>query len=251
MTYPPFYHLTTKRHVKRILSEGLIPSLGKNRQTADDERDGVFLCHMNSVPYWQILLKSNALIKIDASYIDFQLLNNRVYSVYDEYWYKCAIPPEALSEVPLPPVSNDAMRDIAEEIFNEIQIACLEIALLRIPALNPDFQIDPEEIEDYDNFLMSINLSASLINPRVMTQEEYRKMLEDYVQNDCVTMNTLVTNPLTQRDVRIWELIPYLPNTPIETHQKEIELYNFINKAYTEKTRMYIPTHSTRIQGGD
>lgn len=78
---PYLYHLTNKNLLSNILKEGLVPNIGISSKMADEPEPAIFLCDNNSLPYWQILLDRDILLKI-------KILESGTYKVFDYELYK-------------------------------------------------------------------------------------------------------------------------------------------------------------------
>lgn len=85
------YHLTDKKNLDSILSNGLIPQIGPTSKLMGEERNTVFLCEEKDIGKWRIILDKNVLLRIDG--IDESGLTKTSYSEYDEYAYDRPILP--------------------------------------------------------------------------------------------------------------------------------------------------------------
>ena len=58
------YHLTTEESWEHIREEGLRPRCGRNSYLCCEDRNLVYVCDGESLPYWAALLDANVLLRV-------------------------------------------------------------------------------------------------------------------------------------------------------------------------------------------
>lgn len=234
------FHLTTRKNAGKIRKYGLTPQVGENaNRVREDRPPAVCLTDGLSLPYWRILLNCNCLLRVDTAGIDTDKLNKTAYSEYSELLYPEVIRTEYIQEVPLPPVSETAMRKLCREFFEAIQIACRQAALIHTCAGDPPEGYD-ELVEAYHTRLICITGCIKNLNFRVITQDEYRKILKSLAEDGEFTMTDGYRPcPRNPEPDRLWEMLDKYPMSPEK--QLEQELFEFIKHTWTNKT-LYIET---------
>lgn len=126
----PLYHLTEERYLTEILKNGLIPQLGDKCKLIEDEREGVFLCGYDQIPYWQILLNRSVILQIND--IDKYSLEEFLYSGNNkEYLSEQIIPPEKIKIFSLSASdfrTKEVMIELCTDYIYQISSLCVKCA---------------------------------------------------------------------------------------------------------------------------
>ena len=64
------YRVTRHECVDDILKNGLIPTIGENSKSADEQDSLICLCNYESIPYWLIICGADTVLKVDVSNVD-------------------------------------------------------------------------------------------------------------------------------------------------------------------------------------
>lgn len=96
------YHLTSLTKWKEIKKTGLKPLIGENGRLCAESRPTIFLSDHHSIPFWQILLEADVLLKIHRKDLQEEhLVDETEYNGYKEYGYLKPIPMEQIQRIPL------------------------------------------------------------------------------------------------------------------------------------------------------
>lgn len=113
-TVNKYYHLTTKENAEQILKEGLLPKRKERRNLICDEREGIFLCGKDDIPYWQIIL--NLPIILEVSNIEIDKENIYYYGGgYKEYIYTEKIDSRNIRHINMKVNKDEAMSKLVYE----------------------------------------------------------------------------------------------------------------------------------------
>lgn len=109
------FHVTAYKNLESIFEKGLISSKGINSKKIEDDRGGVFLCTLEDIPYWSIILGySSDCVAIGVNLPDDTEMELRQYSYYDEYIYNGDISPERIAAVKSVQQTSEAMTDLCK-----------------------------------------------------------------------------------------------------------------------------------------
>lgn len=121
-----YYHLTTDENAKRILKEGLLPIHGERKDMIHDEREGVFLCCKEDIPYWKIILNLPAILEISNVKIDDENMYN--YIDYKEYVYTNKIESKDIKRVNMKVETTEAMKTLSHRYIMSLSLFTVHCA---------------------------------------------------------------------------------------------------------------------------
>lgn len=109
------YHVTDRKNLPKIKSEGLTPVIGESSRLAIEKTPRIYLCERKDAPYWTVLTGGDCLLKIRTSCDNrpYSWAENLQYREYDnakEYMTDQPIPPEHI--VSVTEVSDKERRNI-------------------------------------------------------------------------------------------------------------------------------------------
>ena len=99
------YHLTTEESWEHIREEGLRPHCGRNSCLCCEDRDLVYVCDGESLPYWAAMLDANVLLRVPKNCL--QDLVQQKYDRYSEFFTTTPVGPSMLERIPMIEVPGD------------------------------------------------------------------------------------------------------------------------------------------------
>ena len=116
------YHLTTTKNSERILKEGLKCRIGERSKLVNDDRCGIFLTDIKSLPYWQVLL--DVPVVLEVKNIQHDSLERSDYLEYSEYFYSADIDKENIIPVTLEIDRTECNKELSLELLNSASSIC-------------------------------------------------------------------------------------------------------------------------------
>lgn len=220
------YHLTDEASLKNILRNGLEPRLGDNSRFIRDDRKGVFLCDLDSIPYWEILLDRHVILAVDE---EPDIEDEIVYSGYREYYMRGVIPPEKISVINNNISDADrreAMRALCSGHLISMSVFTLDCAR---------FYNNNSSLSEYDIWLQGEALSAVLtrLDYNCAGQEEWRDYLKIYGEQGEYTF----CDEYCRTGKRLWQqLIGYDEDVTARCREK---IHNFIESKFPFAENLY------------
>lgn len=222
------YHLTTQNKIPSILYKGLLPGLGSNSGKIDEHEEGIYLCDIRDVKYWQILLDCDTLIEVVG--IKPEDCEKRPYSSYSEYIYKDSIPPRMVHRVKMPRQSNEAMRELCLSYMASMSYACVASARYY------NYLQDDEDKEEYRySMLAYLDMVLAVIDKldyRVLTEGEKEKWLIEYGEDGAYTFLDTYLNT----DTKLYQELICYPDD--EFTEKRTQLYEFIKETFKQQLHL-------------
>lgn len=120
------YHVTKHECVSNILENGLVPTIGGNSKSADEQDNLTCLCDYESIPYWLIICGADTVLKVDVSNVgDLEYVD---YYTYSELRTTQVIPPERISVLNEEVCTLRAMHDLCIQYVDMVSSACRRVA---------------------------------------------------------------------------------------------------------------------------
>ena len=214
------YHLTSKENLEAIMKEGLTPKIGDNSKIAGDHVPSIYLSYKIDLPYWQILLGSSAVVRVNMEGIDFSK-NICHYTNYREIVLESAIESNRISIVEMTPVRKMYMINLCIGFMYNINKVTECFANyynnLRTDTITSDF-IDKEL-----NFLINI---LKRLDYTCLPKNRIIRELQ-YMGNEC--MYTFVDFYCNTGNKLYQQLLLY-PEDEFSDRRKW--LYDYITKAF-------------------
>lgn len=177
---PTLYHVTKKNLLTKILKEGLRPSLGNNGLLCDEDANTLWLCPLESVPSWCILLQGDVVIRVDG-FPDKNIMGHRSYTEYEEYWTNEGIPAARLS-VTDPPTKqelHEVMRHLTRNYLHFMSHDC--IAMIRAD----ESWEGTDEVDKVAEYTLKNLEIIKRLDFSVNSQETYRKEILRISNDEC------------------------------------------------------------------
>lgn len=112
------YHLTTEESWEHIREEGLRPRCGRNSYLCCEDRNLVYVCDGESLPYWAALLDANVLLRVPEDGL--QDLVQQKYSRYSEFFTTTPVEPSMLERIPMIEVPGDVQEYLCISYLEDI-----------------------------------------------------------------------------------------------------------------------------------
>lgn len=218
---PYLYHLTNKTLLDSILKEGLVPNIGTSSKMADEPEPAIFLCDNISLPYWQILLDRDILLKI-------KLLESDTYKIFDyelykEYVLKDKIPNDRIEIIPLPKPSIEKYKKLLKSYICTISCACCYCAeYYTYGKENTNITLDIIE-----RCILTVQIVANRLDYSYMPRNELKDELEGLGQDGYYTF----LDKYRSTNKSIWEKLIEYPKD--NTYESREWLYNFVKKQFS------------------
>ena len=207
------YHLTNFIKVPNIMVNGLTPSIGFNSKFAKEHRPLICLCDESDIPYWNILLDRDTLLKLIIP--DEVELENRSYAYYSELIAYDVIKPTSIEIIPFPN-TDEAMADLRAQTIVNLSDDVHQLCQI----LENEWVIDKF-------FLNNVKVDCELIHRlhfKEMDKEEVKKMLRKEADEGTFVFTDvwydgktrLYEHMLTFNNEETWEVRQLLHGTILE-----------------------------------
>lgn len=215
------YHLTSPEKWKKIQKSGLRPSIGENAALCWESRQTIFLSDHHSIPFWQILLDTDVLLKIRRIDLDEGKLTDETdYNGYKEYLYLAPIQPERVQRVYLPKPDQNVRETLCRNylwMLSDIVRQCADYYNKR---------------GDYDVGLIQGNLRImTKILPRLGYPSCNRKLIQKEIKAIGNEGEYAFTDRYKDTKERLWSQLIHYPEDTLTEDRKA--LYNQIRQNFT------------------
>lgn len=222
------YHVTDLNSLKKILPHGLEPGNGENCILASDEsKDKIFLCGVQDVVYWSILLGKDKVVKVQTEGLDKSDFEFFDYGLYGEWITSKPIPSKYidLSSMYIP--RAEVMSELCEHYI--LSLSYLIVTMTKVGTY-PDRYVDCVNNINHDVIslikVMERRLDFASLNDSYIT----RRLIEKGDSGEYTMCDNYCVKD-RYGDKRLWEqLILYDFNNEILSKMKEsyVMVYEFI-----------------------
>ena len=122
------YHVTTMDAAKQILKTGLIPNIGPNSRVCHEETPRIYLCDKKDIPFWNILLDKNVILKIEFDHNELENYEEVSYKDYGEYMSTSSIPADKIKLSRIKIDKEDAMKKLCIDTLYAISDVTRKVA---------------------------------------------------------------------------------------------------------------------------
>lgn len=220
------YHIISSRDIPVVLQHGLIPHMGNNSISINEERNAVYLCKEQDIEYWQIMLKEKTdVLAIDMTGIPDNCIDEFRYSCYGEYIVNCSIPPEKIKWLrPL----NETTPEYEKAMVTLCKSHLIHLSwFTQICARHYQGICHTEPCPDY---IVHDGLSLKIVLPRlnygIRTQEYWKDYLREYGEDGEYTFCDFHNNTQT----KLWQKLIEYPDDKSAEYRRFA--YEYINNTF-------------------
>jgi hypothetical protein len=215
------YHLTNKKNVESILTNGIRPDIGENSRICGEEKQMVYLCQRKDILYWAIHLGISEIFRVNITPSEFDDI--RKYRTWggpvSEYLTPFEIPTENIEYLSTVrdmagPAYKEAMRSVCGEYLYVMSRICQDYAV--------HYQLKETGQQVSSDRLLSITRGTVAIVERldysVLDMKEIIAILKDISNSG----NNTYDDFYKDTDRRLYQMLMLYPSDETEPWRKKL-----------------------------
>ena len=231
------YHLTTAKNAELILKEGLKCCTGERSKLVKENRPGIYLTDIDSLPYWQLIL--DVPIILEVKNIQQDNLEKYDYHSYSEYIYSSNISSENINSVTMSYDVSKYNCRLSLDVLDTISDVCVRCA---------QYYNDINKLSDYEknDYIKGLKhllvLSKHLLN-RIDLFSCKREVVTEHLIGSAEDGEYTLCDEYKHTGLRLYEQLIHYRHDELTEHRKA--LY----EKCIEKFPEYINNINTGIWG--
>lgn len=217
------YHITEKRALAQILSEGLRPQIGKRSEKAHESKPLIYITDGIDLPQWILiftkrrLLNDIAILEISDEFLEHKTIVWRCNANEEEGTLFEEIPPQYLKEIPIPKITQKQLWNYYFSCLHDLAYLCYDLLDYKY---NPELFSDNTDfyngaMRDAQNVLMSLDGAEQCFSPGSPDREKIHKELIDYWKNYSLFNHYKILIDKSDRGDRYYSALDSFSDEPI------------------------------------